>query len=295
MTNAVMLESEDAAQIQQIRWVQLQAHELLVLATTKNLNIYSSDGKRLIHVVTAAGGDSPDSPAAAFRGIGGCSAGSRDYICVGVSTGAVCLVPVETDNLVFGDSLLSPTSEVGVVDVTAGQAPETGADDASMRALVCSANELGSVNVHALEADGVWLHVTTFDESNAGGTHDGTPVLCTSTRMRGQYLYCAYSTGSVKIFDLVSCALCVQITAHARWINALEVHPNGTLFATAAEDTNVHVWSLADGPKVALLATIPVTDAMLCGLAFTGGIDRTHVSVSSYDVAAIQSYKLEGL
>jgi hypothetical protein len=58
MTNAVMLESEDAAQIQQIRWVQLQAHELLVLATTKNLNIYSSDGKRLIHVVTAAGGDS---------------------------------------------------------------------------------------------------------------------------------------------------------------------------------------------------------------------------------------------
>ena len=46
------------------------------------------------------------------KGIGSCFAGTADYICVGVSTGAVCLVPVPNpaeQPVVFGDSLLSPT------------------------------------------------------------------------------------------------------------------------------------------------------------------------------------------
>lgn len=58
VSQSVTVEAEDGAQIQQLRWVQLQMHELLVLATTKNLMMYSADGQRLIHVVTAAASDS---------------------------------------------------------------------------------------------------------------------------------------------------------------------------------------------------------------------------------------------
>ena len=57
VSQAVNIEAEDGAMIQQMRWVQLQMHEFLVLATTKNLMIYSPDGGRLIHVVTAAAAD----------------------------------------------------------------------------------------------------------------------------------------------------------------------------------------------------------------------------------------------
>ena len=51
------IDQQYSAQIQQIRWVQLQTVELLVMASTKNLMIYNASGDRLMHVVTAAGGD----------------------------------------------------------------------------------------------------------------------------------------------------------------------------------------------------------------------------------------------
>ena len=83
-----------------------------------------------------------------------------------------------------------------MVDVTAGPAPH----DDPTRALVCSADSAGEVHVHALEADGTWGHCTTF----GCATVDGTPPLCTTARMRHTRLYCGYSTGHVRVFDLVS-------------------------------------------------------------------------------------------
>lgn len=112
--------------------------------------------------------------------------------------------------------------------------------------------------------------------------------------MRGAFLYCGYSTGHVRIFDLGSCTQCVQIAAHSRWINALEVHPNGATFATVSEDTTLNVWEFQEpGPKVRHVSAIPVPDAMLCGVAFNGGLDRSHVCAAAYDVAAVQAWKLE--
>ena len=236
----------------------------------------------------------------------------------------------------------SQASAHPIVDLTAGQAPH---NDPS-RALVCSADGAGDVHVHALEVDGTWGHCTTFGVS----THDGTPSLCTTLRMRGVLLYCGYSTGHVRIFDLVSCALAVQISAHSRWINALEVHPNGSTFASAAEDTTINVWRLtetgnapkvrhpaplalptfnafirpssrtpsrtasAHGPcaaasadllallslssvslfaQVAHVVSIPVPDALLAGVTFCGGFEKSHVAASAYDVAALQAWKID--
>lgn len=273
----------DGAQIQQIRWVQLSHGELLVLASARSVQIYTPDGTRLLHVVTAAVNEN-DAPST-YRGIGGCSTGAADYVCVGVSTGAVCLVPLLGPQA-FGDALLSPAATHEIVDLCAGQAPH---NDPS-RALVCSADAAGDVHCHALEADGTWGHCTTFPVA----THDGTPSLCTCTRMRGVRLYCAYSTGHVRIFDLVSCCLSVMITAHPRWVNALEVHPNGVTFATAAEDTLLNVWALHEpAPKVVHVTTIPVADHLLTGLAFCGGPDRSHVAAAAYDVAALQAWRLD--
>ena len=219
-----------------------------------------------------------------------------------------------------------------IVDLTADQAPH---NDPS-RALICSADGMGDVHVHALEVDGTWGHCTTFGVT----TVDGTPSLCTTLRMRGVLLYCGYSTGHVRVFDLVSCALAVQISAHSRWINALEVHPNGSTFASASEDTMINVWTLmetgnapkvpirctrahrrccertharhrrlrpkpraaasADGvavlsplAQVAHAANIPVPDALLAGVTFCGGFDKSHVAAAAYDVAALQAWKID--
>jgi len=148
------------------------------------------------------------------------------------------------------------------------------------------------VHVHALEADGSWMHTASFPFA----TSDETPTLCTSLAMRGQRLFCAYSTGQVRVYDLISCSLQTSITAHARWINALQVHPaRDDLFATASEDSTIGVWKcLEPEGKVVHCAHIGVTDWLLSGVAFVGGgSDKTHLATTAYDQAAIMSVKID--
>ena len=45
--------------------------------------------------------------------------------------------------------------------------------------------------------------------------------------------------------------------------------------------------------QVASVASIPVTDSLLGGVAFCGGFDKTHVASSAYDQAAIQAWRLD--
>ena len=106
-------------------------------------------------------------------------------------------------------------------------------------------------------------------------------ALCTALRLRKQWLLTAYCTGHVRLYDVLCKSLVVQVlpsvvssessrgacppyysptsylritcyyhddhhhhsqvTAHARWINALDVHPTKDVFATAAEDCVVSV------------------------------------------------------
>ena len=65
---------------------------------------------------------------------------------------------------------------------------------------MCSSDGNGDVNVHTLEPDGTWGHCVTFSHE----TPDTSPSLCTSLRMRGHRLYCAYSTGQVHVHARVS-------------------------------------------------------------------------------------------
>ena len=128
-------------------------------------------------------------------------------------------------------------------------------------------------------------------------THDGTTALCTALRMRGTKLYCAYASGHLRIFDLVSCTLSVSITAHARAINAIEVHSDGETFATAAEDSLVGVWALrgagSGAEKAEHLGSIAVEHGQLTGVAFCGGFDGTHVAATAYDQSAIHAWRLD--
>jgi len=250
----------DGAQIQQIAWVPLNAGELLVIASTKSLQLYTPNGHRLLHVVTA-GVPSGEAPAT-YRGISSCSAASTEYVCGGCSTGSICLIPLSPGGgHTFVDPLLSPASSVEIVDVAAGPSP----GDPTC-GFVCSSDAQGDVHVHALEADGSWMHTASFPFA----TSDETPTLCTSLAMRGQRLFCAYSTGQVRVYDLISCSLQTSITAHARWINALQVHPaRDDLFATASEDSTIGVWKcLEPEGKVVHCAHIGVTDWLLSGGEF---------------------------
>jgi len=126
-------------------------------------------------------------------------------------------------------------------------------------------------------------------------TADATPSLCTSLRMRGVRLFCAHSTGQVRVYDLVSCTICGSISAHARWINALEVHPTrDDIFATASEDTTIGVWRMDEqSGRLSHVSSLQAADWLLTGVAFTGGNDRTHLIATAYDQPFIQGWKVD--
>ncbi len=112
--------------------------------------------------------------------------------------------------------------------------------------------------------------------------------------MRGVRLYCGHTSGQIKIYDLVNCSLCVSVCAHARAINALEVHPTRDIFATVAEDCMLAVWSLAEPtPTLTHVEHTKVQDWLLTGVSFCGGHERSHVACSAYDTAAVQSWRLD--
>ena len=72
------------------------------------------------------------------------------------------------------------------------------------------------------------------------------------------------------------------------------MHPNGATFATASEDTTLGIWQFTgDGSNARHVTSIPVQDALLAGVAFCGGFDKSHVTCAAYDVAALQAWRLD--
>lgn len=50
----------------------------------------------------------------------------------------------------------------------------------------------------------------------------------------------------MRVYALSTFTIAAQVSAHARWINALQLHPSKRLFATAAEDGVVCVWNFGE-------------------------------------------------
>lgn len=121
-----------------------------------------------------------------------------------------------------------------------------------------------------------------------GGT--GNPV--TAVCVRGEQIVAAYSTGHLRIFEIRNETLVVEIAAHSRAINAIDLHPMGTMLATVGEDFFMNVWELPQGGpddpagQVGLLASSRVPNRLLTGVRFlVDGSQR--IAATSYDCNAL--------
>ena len=67
------------------------------------------------------------------------------------------------------------------------------------------------------------------------------------------------------------------------------------LFATASEDAHVSVWKIPDEQARLLkhVATLPLPDHVLTGVAFCGGGGRELVAATAYDVDYISAWALD--
>jgi WD40 repeat protein len=270
---------KDESVVKQARFVEVGSGEYLVIAGQRSLQIYTADGKKCLHVEPVLGPGTPEAPSF-YRGIAACNAGGEDFICVGTSSGEIALIPATGG--MFGHPFVQREQTSAICDLDAQTHPEI-ADEA----LVASADSNGQL---------LLLLVSQGGRCGVYGSFGGDPnALCTSLRIRKQWLLSAYCTGHVRIHDVLSKCVVVQVAAHARWINALEVHPVKDIMATAAEDCTVSVWRLPEdggSTQIKHIASVVVPDAVLCGVAFSAGT-KDHVACTAYDVEAVHGFQLD--
>jgi hypothetical protein len=93
---------------------------------------------------------------------------------------------------------------------------------------------------------------------------------CCSVVVRADRVVAAFVSGVVRVYDIARARVQIEIDAHCRTLNAIALHPQYDVFASAGEDGFINVWQLPDKRNldVRLVASLRVPDALLCGVAF---------------------------
>ncbi|CAM9255384.1 unnamed protein product, partial [Hapterophycus canaliculatus] len=201
--------------------------DFLVVALNTGVQIWSSDGKRLIYFFDAkiaSGLTALDDGGHFTQGIGMVPKG-RLFI-VGCSDGDVFAFQAKTGP--NGDACeLMATLRGHERPITCA-----GADSD-----YCVSGDAGG-------AVTVWS-VAKHLERHCSFEGDGNPV--TALRTRDSTVIAAYSTGHLRLFDARKMSLAIEIAAHSRTINAIDLHPSSMLLATVGEDFFLNVWELPSG------------------------------------------------
>lgn len=106
------------------------------------------------------------------------------------------------------------------------------------------------------------------------------------------YLIACYGNGLVSILNIDTGSKLADITAHARWINCLDVF--GNKFITAGEDCYLRVWELTEinnQMKVIPVHSEHVVDCFITGVQFNKKTEE--ICVTCYDNNDIIIYRMQ--
>uniref|UniRef100_A0A7S2FDR9 WD repeat-containing protein 54 beta-propeller domain-containing protein n=1 Tax=Florenciella parvula TaxID=236787 RepID=A0A7S2FDR9_9STRA len=116
---------------------------------------------------------------------------------------------------------------------------------------------------------------------------EGLPCTCLGMHNDADALVAGFAHGVLRIVQLSTREVTVEVAAHSRCIMALDVHPTQPIFTTVSEDTYMKVWALPDSEdksasEVALIYEERVEDRFLTGVQFTrDGSER--ILAAAYD------------
>jgi len=249
-----------ATQVTSIRYLELPSGPVLAVSSTNGTQIYNEDASAmLVFVPTSGPSNNPDTLNCHQ---GACFVPPAQHIAIGTSKGSLMLVNTATapSFMALPESVPSADS-TGVADVCFNQLMNT----------VVSAHRNGELRIWALTASGPYENQAVVPVTGQ------VPVRVASL---GARLLVAYGPGTVCLFDAATYGLQVELTAHARWLTAVDVREEVGLVATVGEDTVLNVWQVDPGTgQVHLQHSSVVTDKLLTGVAMHGA----EALVAAYD------------
>ncbi|NXS62991.1 WDR54 protein, partial [Brachypteracias leptosomus] len=259
----------------QAAWCVLPSRILLVLTSQKGIQMYESDGSIMVYWHALDVGDHPPAQPVFARGI---SAAGEHFICVGTSMGAVLVfdIPPKGTNITVSEVLEQHREPITDIAAELGQAPD-GAGD------VVSADDGGTICVW-----GAGEEFTLLSKIPAYGCS------CSSVKLWNGVVAAGYGDGQIRLFEAATGTLRAQVSAHARWINALDLAPLTGKLLSGAEDSFVHVWRISRNPdtediEIGHCHAECVTDTQVCGARFCDP-EGDSFAVTGYDLSEIFRY-----
>uniref|UniRef100_A0A3Q2VK90 WD repeat domain 54 n=1 Tax=Haplochromis burtoni TaxID=8153 RepID=A0A3Q2VK90_HAPBU len=255
---------------------QLQSKEPNVATSTSLImQMYESDGSIMVYWHAL---DTPETPTAQAVFARGIAAVYENYICVGVSSGAILVfdVPSKGSNITLSEVL------------------EEHKESITDMASECSGSQECIANLVTADDGGnlcVWKSGEEFQLLNK---IPGFDMSCSSVKLWKGTAVAGYGTGQIRLYEAVTGILHAEINAHARWIYSVDIAPFSGLLLSAAEDSLVRVWHMTITPETNSVEVVHlhnecVTDTQICGARFCDG-DGYAFAVTGYDLSEIIRY-----
>jgi len=245
--------------LSQIRYLKLAMGEVLVAITLGGLvHIYEENGQKLLHFHKLQ--KSQVALSAHDAHLKGIAADNNANVFIGSGSGEILVFNITAKKMALTKKLEGHQHAVQDLNATDGH--------------MVSGDEFGSVVFWSYKEDDFKkLHEIKGD---------GNPV--TTIAIGHGYAVVGFSTGHIRIYSLDKHQLKVEITAHTRTINTIDMHPTQPMFATVSEDTFLSVWSLPTpkSSQVRKLHLQSVSSGLLTGVRFNVR-DPNQLLVTCYD------------
>ncbi|BFZ00999.1 hypothetical protein BsWGS_04038 [Bradybaena similaris] len=246
--------------LMQAKWVVLPSRTLLVLTTSRGIQIFEPDGVAMVYWHSLSDSLDKSNYAKGVAGVG------EKTLCVGTETGAILMfdVPPKGSNVILMDTVCK--HEAPVSDLT------------SEKDVLASADDLGTIILWKF--NGVKLSPVTSIR--------GTGWPCNSLALWRRVLIAGFASGHLRVYNANSGICGAEVLAHARTINAVDVSKENGMVLSVSDDTFFRVWRLKalNVPQIEFCHGESVKNAQLVGGSFVDGQGRA-LCVTGYDTNEI--------
>lgn len=249
------------ATIHSLRYINTGVMTVLAVCTTNGTQFFSEDGSQMIFFIPLSG-RAVEGRLSYHQGV--CCAGP--HLLVGASEGNLNVVLAQGDSMSFLGQSVGPEPASAVSDICF----------APLVAQVVTVHDNGHIFYWVGDVNG------TYTPSYGGGCPDDVPSRCLPC---GTSLIVSFGSGVIRAWDMLTRDLRVEISGHARWINAMDALPDAGVFASVGEDTVLNVWAIEPETfQVSLLHSSVVADKLITGVAFIAvSQGSTALTCTAYD------------
>jgi len=246
--------------IMQAKFIPLNGNLFLILTTFHGVQIHSANDQRLVYFHPLS--PDPNKPDEEIYAQG-VAAISDSKIAVGLSSGRILIFKKDGNTFIVSETLQGHSNPI--CDI------KSSLEDNKF----FTSDDNGCILVWAMKGS-KWEIQHTFEGA-------GSP--CSSMSVYKNFVIGGFGSGHIRVFNFNEGVMSAEITAHARWINAIDVNARGLLLSVS-EDTIANVWDLN---KMSLHHSFSLPNVQLCGAQFLQGSDD--FALTGYDMKDIMIFK----